>query len=165
RMSAALPLTVAEWQRLQESPLAYLREQGSGRVELPESDLAAVARFVPGYLVPTGRVQGDMAFERGGNVSGSLQLRGAVSRPLGPLGVLQSIDADLAFDGHQVSVDRIRALMGGQPVELEGTIDWRPGDPVELDLTLKGNNLPLVRRTGVLLRSDLDLALKTDGGG
>ncbi len=165
RMSAALPLTVAEWQRLQESPLAYLREQGSGRVELPESDLAAVARFVPGYLVPTGRVQADMTFERGGNVSGSLQLRGAVSRPLGPLGVLQSIDADLAFDGHQVSVDRIRALMGGQPVELEGTIDWRPGDPVELNLTLKGNNLPLVRRTGVLLRSDLDLALKTDGGG
>ncbi|MCF3649082.1 translocation/assembly module TamB domain-containing protein [Synoicihabitans lomoniglobus] len=165
RMSGRLPLTSEDWSDLRDDPIAYLRAQGQGRFELPEADLASIARLVPDYLVPTGRISMELSFSAGEQVDGALRLRGAVSRPLGPLGVLQDIEADLSFHDRTVTITRIRALMGGQPVTLTGSADWPVDGPLALEVALKGTNLPLVRRTGLLLRGDLDLMVETEANG
>ena len=61
---------------------------------------------------------------------------------------------------------RVGAKAGGQPVAITGKVTWpRGAKEPQLDLALKGENLPFVRQTGLLLRGDLDLKMRTDEGG
>jgi translocation and assembly module TamB len=46
---------------------------------------------------------------------------------------------------------------------LQGRAELPKGERARLDLTLKGDNLPFVRRTGLLIRGDLDLKLTGAG--
>ena len=77
------------------------------------------------------------------------------------LGVLQDINADLSFAGRRVTITQLQGLMGGQPLTLSGAAAWSGGREIDLDLQLRGTNLPLVRKTGMLLRGDLDLTIST----
>ena len=165
RARGRLPVTLQSWRELQESPLRYLRTHGEAAVELPDADMAAVARFVPDYLAPVGRVALAVEFSPGGDMAGALSLRDAASRPLGPLGVMQEITADVTFAGRQVFLDQLSATVGGQPVTLTGSAELPVGGQPLWDARLTGDNLPLVRRTGLLLRGDLDLRLRTDEAG
>ncbi len=165
RWSGRLPVGEADWARLRAEPLAYLREQGAARLEVPRADLATVAKFVPEYLVPTGEVSLELTFSPGAKIDGSLHLTDAVSRPLGPLGVLQEIEADIRFEGREIRINRLSALMGGQPLRILGQAGWQAGKSPELDLKLTGMNLPLVRQTGLLMRGDLDLRVTSDDTG
>ncbi|GAB5562216.1 MAG: hypothetical protein SynsKO_38630 [Synoicihabitans sp.] len=160
-----LPFTPEEWSKLSEAPMKYFREQGQGSISIPRAELSALAKFVPDMLVPTGQVEVMLAYAPGQGVDGKLVLQSAVTRPLGPLGALQDVTADLRFANRGLEVREVRALMGGQPVELVGGANWPESGEVELDLRLQGKNLPLVRSTGVLLRSDLDLRINSDATG
>jgi translocation and assembly module TamB len=50
-------------------------------------------------------------------------------------------------------------------VTVQGSIELPPGAAPRYALTLKGEGIPLVRRAGVLLRSDLDLRTESDAAG
>ncbi len=165
RASGRLPLARADWEALSDDPLTYLRRRGEAQLDVSQAQLASVARLLPGYLVPTGTVDVSLHFGDGGKVNGTAALRGAVTRPIGPLGVLQEVNADLSFGGDTVRFESVTAMMGGQPLELDGAVEWRVGEEPRLDLHLQGSNVPLVRNTGVLLRGDLDLSLRTSREG
>jgi translocation and assembly module TamB len=98
-------------------------------------------------------------------MEGFLHLRDAASRPLGPLGVLQEIDADLRLTGRSVELRSVTAKAGGQPVTLSGTIQFPPDAAPRYDVALRGGNLPFIRQTGLLVRGDLDLKLRTPAAG
>jgi translocation and assembly module TamB len=163
--SARLPLTPAEWSRARQAPIDYLRERGEAHLELADAELAAFARLVPDYLAPAGKIDARLEFAPGGRIDGVLKLAGAVTRPLGPLGVLQDVQADLAFSGRELTVRRVEARMGGQPVRLSGRAALLEGGAPRLDLRLEGQNLPLVRDVGLLLRADLNLSLVSNERG
>ena|GEM_PF-742874 len=165
RWSGRLPVGEAGWERLRATPLDYLREQGTGRIDVPQANLATVAKFVPDYLVPIGEVSLALIFSPGAKIDGHLRLSDAVSRPLGPWGALQAIEADILFEGREIRVNRLKALMGGQPLSIAGRAEWQGGKRPELDLTLSGTNLPIVRQTGMLLRGDLNLHVTSDEAG
>lgn len=164
-LQGRLPFTPAEWSELMENPLAYLRDKGHGTLSIPRAELSALAKFVPDTLVPTGTVEVELSYAPGTGLNGRVGLQDAVSRPLGPLGVLQGIQADLVFENRGLDVRNLRALMGGQPITLTGEAQWPRNGAVEMDLRLQGKNLPLVRNTGILLRSDLDLRVRSDKEG
>jgi translocation and assembly module TamB len=132
---------------------------------VPDADLAAFARFLPPYLAPKGRLQADLNYRRGGAMEGFLRLRDAASRPLGPLGVLQEINADLQLSGRTVELRSVTAKAGGQPVTLSGTIQFPVDSAPRYDVALRGENLPFIRQTGLLVRGDLDLKLHTPDAG
>lgn len=160
-----LPFTPEEWSRLSADPMAFFRDEGRGRIKIPRAELAAFAKFLPAYLVPTGELEVDLSYAPEAGTNGRIQLQNAVSKPLGPLGVLQEINADLQFENRRMEISRVAALMGGQPLTISGAAGWPPGGSVELNLSLRGNNLPIVRTTGVLLRSDLELRIESDASG
>lgn len=160
-----LPFTPEAWTKLSEDPLAYFRDQGRGEVSVPRAELSAFAKFLPEYLVPTGEIEVALNYSPGMGINGRIQLKDVVSKPLGPLGILQNIAADLRFENRTMTIENVTALMGGQPMAIAGTAAWPAEGEVELELTLQGENLPLVRKTGVLLRSDLDLKLVSDAMG
>ena len=164
RGEGRLPIPEGEWNELFKSPLAAARQGADLQIVVPDAEIAVFTRFLPAVLAPKGRLQADVRY-RNGDLEGVLRLRDAASRPLGPLGVLQEISADLAMTGRRFALRGVTAKSGGQPVTLSGMVELPESGSPRFDLTLRGENLPFVRQTGVLIRGDLDLKLQTRGGG
>ena len=165
RAQGRLPMAKGSWDELSQNPLAFAARSAELHLEVPDADVAAFARFLPPYLAPKGRLQLDLHYRGGGAMEGFLHLRDAASRPLGPLGVLQEIDADLRMAGRSVELRSVTAKTGGQPVTLSGTIQFPTGAAPRYDVALRGENLPFIRQTGLLVRGDLDLKLHTPDAG
>ena len=161
RAAGRLPVADGAWGKLWKTPLALLTQNAELHLEIPDADIAALSRHLPDYLAPQGRLKLDLALKPGGDFAGTLTLRDAASRPIGVLGALQDITADLHVAGRTLELRNVSANAGGQPVTLTGKIELPPKGPPRLDLSLKGTNLPLVRQLGLLLRGDLDLRLTT----
>ncbi len=160
-----LPLSAARWGEFKADALTFVRKEGDLQLEIPDAEVAAIARYVPTLLAPAGRLQMNVTLKPGGDMAGSVKLQGAASRPLGPLGVLQEIQAEVLLGGRSIEVKSLTAQSGGQPVTISGSIQLPLGAAPKYDLALKGENLPLVRQTGLLLRADLDLKFATQGDG
>lgn len=163
RASGRLP--VKEWATLVSDPLALAGVDGEARIEIPDADMAALTRYAPAYLAPVGKLQIDVALERGGQFKGVVRLKGAATRPLGPLGILQEIGAEILLDGRTIEFKEVRATTGGQPVTLSGTVQIPAQGEPRLNLALRGERLPFVRQTGLLVRGDLDLKVVSDDAG
>ena len=157
-----LPAGRDDWESLRKAPLTFLWQRGEGHIELTDADLARLAKRAPKFLAAQGRLSAKVDLAAGGALSGELHLRGAALRPIDPLGVVQEINADLALVDRQLEIKSWSAKLGGEPVELRGTIELPPEGQPKVDLELQGKNLPLVRRTGLIVRCDLNLAAKTD---
>ncbi|MCX6951074.1 MAG: translocation/assembly module TamB domain-containing protein [Verrucomicrobia bacterium] len=172
RASGRRPVAEGKWRELAAQPMAWLQGGVEGSLQVPDADVAALARFLPVFVAPKGRIKIDV-FYREGAFGGSLELHDAATRPLGPLGVLQEINAELVLSGRKVELKSVKAESGGQTMTLTGSVelpaaaaanDATPAS-FKYDLRLKGDNLPFVRQTGVLLRGDLDLKLTTPDRG
>jgi translocation and assembly module TamB len=164
RAEGRLPVPEGQWDELFKHPLATARQGADLRLEVPDAEVAVFTRFLPAVLAPKGRLQADVQYKDGG-LEGFLRLRDAASRPLGPLGVLQEISADIAMSGRKFALRGVTAKSGGQPVTLNGIVELRDGAAPRFDLALRGENLPFVRQTGLLIRGDLDLKLQTPENG
>ncbi|MEO6005284.1 MAG: translocation/assembly module TamB domain-containing protein [Opitutus sp.] len=161
RASGRLPIDVNTWRDLRADPGELVR-RSEIHLEVPDAEIAAFVHYFPEYIAPKGRFQLDLKFQGEKSVTGFIRLNGATSRPLGPLGVLQEINADIQFRERIAHLQAVTARMGGQLVTLQGTAELKAGQQPALDLTLKGENLPFVRRAGLLVRGDLDLKLATE---
>lgn len=162
RASGLLPIPDGSWADVVNAPLAAVERGGNLTVEFPAADVAVFSRFLPEVLAPQGRIEAKLSYKEGG-VHGYVRLQDAATRPLGPLGVLQEITAELKLSGRTLTLEGVRARSGGQPLELAGTVELPAKGEPRYDLTLKGQNLPFVRQMGLLLRGDLDLKLQTPG--
>jgi translocation and assembly module TamB len=157
-----LPMDDGQWRQLWRKPAGFDWSRAEGRLEIPDADLAPLAQRFPRFVAAQGRLHAKVALAPGKSFTGELRLADAASRPLPPLGALQDIQADLALAGHLITVRTLTAKLGGEPVTVDGSVTLVPGGAPRLALTLKGTNLPLVRNTGLLLRTDLDLRAQTD---
>ncbi len=175
RASGRLPVAEGKWREHLANPAAWFQSGAEGKIEVPDADVAALARFLPVFVAPKGRLQADVSY-RAGALGGTLRLSDAATRPLGPLGVLQEVTADLAFAGRKLELRSVTAQSGGQTVTLSGNVALPDGvtaggdgtamaDALKFDVALKGENLPFVRQTGVLVRGDLDLKLTSPASG
>ncbi len=160
-----LPMDDGHWQQLWRKPAAFDWGKAEARLEVPDADLAAVARRFPAFVAAQGRLRALVELKAGGKFSGELHLTDAASRPLPPFGTLQEIKANLMFADRTITVQNLTATLGGEPVSVEGNATFEPGGTPRLALSLKGKNLPLVRNTGLLLRTDVDLHANTDAAG
>lgn len=175
RGGGRLPIPDGDWTKAWKQPLLLAQRDAEVTFEIPDADVAVLAKFLPAYLAPKGRLHLDLNYRRG-DFGGALRLSGAATRPLGPLGVLQDIEADIRLTKQAMELRSVTARSGGQDVRLSGRVELpevetflaqrgkeappRDTQP-RFDLALKGENLPFVRSTGLLLRGDLDLKLTT----
>ncbi len=162
--SGRVPMNDVRWQELWRAPAAFEWREIEAKLEIPDADLAPLARHAPNFFAARGRLRAHVELNRG-KFSGELHLADAATRPLPPFGTLQEINADLALDERTLTIRSLTAKLGSEPVALDGSITFVPDAPPRLSLGLKGANLPLVRNTGLLVRSDLDLHAKTDSAG
>jgi translocation and assembly module TamB len=76
--------------------------------------------------------------------------------------VLHDIDLDLVLAGMEMRVERATARAGGREVSVTGGARRVSGKEPVLDLALKAERFPLVRKPGLILRGDLNLTVKTN---
>ncbi len=173
--SGRLPVPARGWETLRENPLEFVRKRGDFRIQIPDADLAAFNDVLPEAVLPQGRAKVAIALENG-QLNGSVQLEGAATRPLGPAGALRDIQVDVQLEGQNLIVRSISAETGGETVRLTGRIGLPDlnelrGEEKDLlsrlnyDLELKGANLPFVRKTGLLVRGDVDVTLTSPESG
>lgn len=161
RASGKLAFTPEQWMELKKDPVAFVRQRGSLHLEIPDAEVAALARHFPDLLAQAGRLEVDATLAPGGEMKGTLRVRDAATRPLGGLGVLQEVQGELQLAGNTIVVRSLTARAGGQPVTVSGQVELPLKAAPKYDLALKGENLPLVRQTGLLVRADVDLKFIT----
>jgi translocation and assembly module TamB len=160
-----MPMDVDRWQQLWRDPSAFDWSKAQARVEIPDADLAPLSRRFPDLVAAQGRLSAHVELAPGSKFTGELRLTDAATRPLAPFGTVQDINAELVLAGDQLTVRSMTATLGGEAVTLGGSVTLVPGGAPRLDLKLTGKNLPVVRNTGLLLRSDLDIAATTNAAG
>ncbi len=165
QVSGRIPLDTDRWRQLWHEPTAVDWSKAEVRLEIPDADLAPLAHRFPEFVAAQGHLQARVELASGGNLTGELRLTDAASRPLGPLGALREISAELVLADRLITVRSFTARLGNEPVALTGSVTLVPGGSPRLALALTGTNLPLVRNTGLLLRTDLDLHANTDAAG
>lgn len=159
-----LPLGGDDWESLRDKPFVWLQNNAEARLRLPEAQVAALARYLPRLLAPTGTVEAELSLSKGARLDGRVVLRGGGTRPLGDFGVLHEIDLDLVMAGMEMRVARATARAGGQEVSITGGARRVPDKLPVLDLAVKAERFPFVRKPGLILRGDLDLTVKTNEG-
>ncbi len=175
RASARMPVAADTWRGFASGRWPGLRPGTEARIDLPEGEIAAFARFLPEWVAPRGRLAADVSF-RNGTLEGSVKLSEGATRPLGSLGALREVSAEVILAGRTVELKTVTAQSGGQTVTLSGTVglpdlttkSTESGgvvDGLTFAVALKGENLPLVRDMGMLVRADLDLKLQSPGRG
>lgn len=164
RASGTLPITGDAWREIIRNP-RLIAHRGALHVEVPNADLSVIAQRVPAYLAPKGRLQLDLTLGGDELLRGELRVQDATLRPVGALGVVQEINAEVRFVGRTATIESVTGRVGGQLVTLQGRAELPPSGAPQMDLTLRGENLPFVRRAGLLVRGDLNLRLTTPGEG
>ncbi|MDR0901925.1 MAG: translocation/assembly module TamB, partial [Opitutaceae bacterium] len=163
RASGRVLAPAGGWHALAKNSLGELMKlPREFHIEIPGADLAALAPYSAGILIPRGRLSADIHLRPGGAHDGLLRLSDGALRPVGPLGAIRGIEIESRLAGRLVEITRATALVGGQPVTLAGSAAFRPGAQPVLDLAFKGKNIPFVRRPGFLMRGDIDLRARTD---
>src|SRR5690606_14970596 len=120
-------------------------------------------------VVPAGQAHLDVALKDGA-LRGRVDVKDVSTRPLGPVGALRNIQVGIELRGPLVVIESVSAEMGGETLTLAGeialpdldTIDQLEGGiagQLRYALNLRGNNLPFVRQTGLLVRGDVDVTL------
>jgi len=160
-----VPMDDDQWEKLWHTPAAFDWSKAAAQIDIADADLAAFAQRWPNFAATQGHLSAHVELAPGKQFRGELHLTDAASRPLPALGALRDIKADLVLADRLIAVRTMTAKLGSEPVTLDGSITLAPGGAPRLALGLKGRNLPLVRNTGLLLRSDLDLHADTDNAG
>ena len=163
--SGKMPMDDEHWNQLLHHPADFDWNTATAHVEIPDADLAVLSKHLPNLIAPKGRLRARVDLAAGGKLSGELHLIDATARPLPPFSTLQEINADLTLADRTLTVQKLTAKLGSEPVVVDGSVTLVPGEAPRLSLGLKGTNLPLVRNTSLLIRNDVDLHAITDTKG
>ncbi|MCH8475727.1 MAG: translocation/assembly module TamB [Opitutales bacterium] len=158
-LSGKLPLGDQQWEALLTTGEFPDWRRLEAALEIPEAEIAAFSTYLPDIISPQGTVSGQIRLQPGGQPEGRLSLRGAATRPMLPLGGLSEISGDLLLENRKVRLENLGGRLGGQRIRIDGQLDYEEDRNWSYTATLQGKNLPIVRQPGMILRTDLDLAL------
>jgi len=155
-LSAALPTHRETWDKLRKAPMEVLRDELEISIQAKDTDVAALAPYASGVLLPQGRLDADLTLSVRGDWKGYLRLRNLATRPLGSMGPLRDIRADLELQGRRFVMKSVEAAMGGQPMKAQGFVEFPVGGEPNFNFSATGENLPFVRQAGLLVRGNVN---------
>jgi translocation and assembly module TamB len=147
------------WSRWRETGVVEWRRASFDLASNP-LPIASASRVFTTELAPVGEVSIKIAHAPGTGLSGRAWLHGAALRPIGPLGSIRDVNSELDFAGYVLKLNGLEGLLGGQPVRITGEADLTEPDQTAFSLRLTSSRVPLVRRAGLIIRTELDLELR-----
>ena len=157
RASGVCPVPSGYWDDLLSQPRLPDWRAACGRLTIDQAHIAAFTRPATALLLGQGRLSVDATLQAGGHVEGTLTISDAATRPFGSLPSVRDIRAEVRLEDRLARLENGTATVGGQPVTLSGWARLSDANQPQIELTLKGQNVPLVRQAGLVLRSDLDV--------
>lgn len=128
-------------------------------LKIPPSKLSPMRYFFPQLLSTGGEVEANLKGGLETGIAGYLRIKGLNTKSVFPFGALRSLSADLDFNKSQATLNNISGYIGREPVTIAGSLDYRNWKKPIFNFSISGEDVPLVRKPGLLLRSDLDLTI------
>lgn len=163
-VTAAIPLGESFWANLRHQRRLPDWREATAHLEIHNAQLAAFTSFLPPILSPQGSASADISLAPGGNLHGELSLTNARTFPLESIGAVRDMELLARLDGQTLRLERASAEIGGEPVNVDGSMELnekllRTNGLPPFQAHLTGTNVPLARNPNVLLRADLDLSV------
>lgn len=160
--SGLWPMTSQTWQSLWNNGTLPDWDQARGRIVMADTPIEAFKEFLPDILRPSGTFSIQAMLEPGKQLTGELRIQGGQTMPIMPLGILESMEADISFHMDEVVIRSMSARVGERPVTIEGSIGIADLDNPVYRLKIKGERVPFVRMPGLILRGSPELSLNTN---
>ena len=155
--TVTLPDASLDWLQLQPTPIPW--ERVDYAITTSRSDLAPLAYFFPEIFRPLGTLQLELKGSLAAEMNGSLQLDGLSTRAIFPFGALHELHGALELKGKRAALTGFSGNIGRAPIAGTGWIDFSQASDPQYEFSMQGADIPIVRRAGVLLRTDLDLEI------
>jgi hypothetical protein len=130
---------------------------GTGRLEFDGWQLSNWTPYLPVILRQTGQLNGSLTLSEDAQLQGELRFKELGLRPTGTFPSVDSIQGRLRLSGRTVSIDSASAQVGGSPVAVRGSVDFSDRASPYWDVQVQGENVPLLRSSKMIVRSDVDL--------
>ncbi len=140
-----------------EIDLIELLSKGAGQVQLVDWRMENWADMLPPMLRQSGVFNGSLRVEPGFQLEGELTFSDFALRPTQTMPSVDMIGGNLRLSGRMLTIGQASGRVGGSPVELKGWIDAADPSAPLWEFDLRGLNVPIVRTTDMILRTDLDL--------
>lgn len=132
----------------------------SGYLRMENFSLESLAAVLPEMLRPQGILTIHINKEPHHFPTGNIQLADLATLPLGAMGTLDGIQADLVINERDITLNKGEFQIGGMPVFLSGHAVLQPEQALpEFRIEIKGEDIPFIRSPGLILRTDLDLLI------
>ncbi len=137
-------------------------KQAQGRLKIANADLGPLTELFTGKLISQGQLQVEVALETGGLITGQVRITNAVTAPLPTLGPVRQLDATVTLSNRTATLESLTGQIAGTPISVSGQVDLANFQQPKFSGSLRATNLPVVRKPGIILRTDLDLHLASD---
>ena len=121
------------------------------------TDLAPIAHFVPHILRPAGRLDFQLKGSPASGMNGMLHVEGLSTRAIFPFGALREMEWEMLLTGTRAELNKFKGNIDREPIDATAWVDFSDFHDPDFGFNLRGKDIPLVRKAGVLLRSDLEL--------
>jgi len=161
-LNILLPEEALQWVALKRAEVDWSQSQFD--FSSPKTSLAPIAFFAPQLLTPSGTFESQFSGSPKDGFSGFVSIDGLSTRPVFPFGSFRNIKTRLKLDRTTATLESFKGDIGREPMSMAGNIDFQNFEDLAFDFAIKGNNLPILRQAGLLLRSDLDVVAKKSRG-
>ncbi|HWC59260.1 MAG TPA: translocation/assembly module TamB domain-containing protein [Verrucomicrobiae bacterium] len=163
-----IPLGESFWTGLPHKQHLPDWHEATAHLQIDQAQLAAFTPLLPQILSAEGSASADISLERGGNLRGTLSVTNARTHPLESIGPIRNIQVLAQLDGHTLRLEHTSGEVGGQRVNVDGTVQldeeiWRTNGLPLFQVHVSGTNVPLARNPSVLLRANVDLTATNSG--
>ncbi|MFQ3224775.1 MAG: translocation and assembly module TamB [Lentimonas sp.] len=131
-----------------------------GRVDFVDWKLEKWIHLFPDVFRQSGVVNGHVELKSGLDLSGNLRFEDFGLRPTSVFPLIDRMGGELTLVDRKLTVQQASARIGSSPVRLTGWIDGADLEHPLWEVKAVGANVPLVRTTDLILRSDVDLIAK-----
>ena len=126
---------------------------------IPKSEITPIRYFAPGLLSEGGEIEAELSGSIASGIEGFFRVQGLTTRSIFPFGSMRNLTADIQFDGQSARLNDVSGYIGREPITIAGELDYRDWKQPSYQFTLVGNDLPILRKPGLLLRSDINLSI------
>ncbi len=140
------------------------------QVRANDVEIAPFADLQRRFISPEGTVWANVRIDNG-KIDGSIVVTNAATRPIAQFGAIRDINARLRFAQGRVDIERCAGNLSGGPVAVSGWAELSRIDHVSklpaFELKFRGDSVPVVRRSDVIVRTafDIDVANTNNGPG
>lgn len=158
-VSGAIELPEQLLEKIETPAIEVPWQQTAFKLTIPPSKLTPIRYFAPQLLSTGGEIEANLEGSIENGIEGFFKMAGVNTRAIFPFGSLRDVTAELNFNDSRANLNNISANIGREPVLISGEVDYRQWTDPKYQISIVGENLPLVRKPGLLLRSDIDLSI------